>query len=87
METAGDSRRMYSQDRWIHVGRTKEFSHAAPQPHFVRACDPFVDVDSGRATRPVRRRMTMRLPLSEINSGFDALEQGNVARALVVFDG
>jgi S-(hydroxymethyl)glutathione dehydrogenase/alcohol dehydrogenase len=30
--------------------------------------------------------MTLRLPLSEINTGFDALEQGNVARALVVFE-
>ena len=30
--------------------------------------------------------MTMRLPLAEINTGFAALEQGNVARALVVFD-
>jgi S-(hydroxymethyl)glutathione dehydrogenase/alcohol dehydrogenase len=30
--------------------------------------------------------MTMRLPLHAINDGFAALEQGNVARALVVFD-
>ncbi|MFN8442941.1 MAG: Zn-dependent alcohol dehydrogenase [Caldilineaceae bacterium] len=30
--------------------------------------------------------MTMRLPLERINDGFAALEQGNVARALVVFD-
>ena len=30
--------------------------------------------------------MTLRLPLEAINDGFAALEQGNVARALVVFD-
>jgi S-(hydroxymethyl)glutathione dehydrogenase/alcohol dehydrogenase len=30
--------------------------------------------------------MTMRLPLERINDGFAALEQGNVARALVIFD-
>lgn len=30
--------------------------------------------------------MTMKLPLAAINDGFDALEQGNVARAMVVFD-
>lgn len=30
--------------------------------------------------------MTMRLPLERINDGFAALEQGDVARALVVFD-
>ncbi len=30
--------------------------------------------------------MTMRLPLTAINDGFAALEQGNVARALVIFD-
>ena len=30
--------------------------------------------------------ITMRLPLEEINDGFDALEKGNVARSLVVFD-
>jgi S-(hydroxymethyl)glutathione dehydrogenase/alcohol dehydrogenase len=29
--------------------------------------------------------MTMRLPLEQINDGFAALEQGNVARALVIF--
>lgn len=29
--------------------------------------------------------MTMKLPLASINDGFDALEQGNVARALVIF--
>ena len=29
--------------------------------------------------------MTMRLPLDQINDGFAALEQGNVARALVIF--
>ena len=28
----------------------------------------------------------MRLSLEEINDGFDALEQGGVARSLVVFD-
>lgn len=29
--------------------------------------------------------MTMRLPLEQINDSFAALEQGNVAQALVIF--
>ena len=30
--------------------------------------------------------ISMRLPLADINHGFDELERGNVARAVVVFD-
>jgi S-(hydroxymethyl)glutathione dehydrogenase/alcohol dehydrogenase len=30
--------------------------------------------------------ISMRLPLADINRGFEALEKGNVARAVVVFD-
>ena len=30
--------------------------------------------------------ISMKLPLAEINAGFDELEKGNVARSLVVFD-
>ena len=57
------------------------YGMSRPRVDFPRLADLYME---GRLL--LDDMVTQRLPLSEINAGFDALEQGNVARSLVVFD-
>lgn len=57
------------------------YGMSRPRVDFPRLANLYMD---GRLL--LDEMISMRLPLSEINTGFDALEKGNVARSLVVFD-
>lgn len=57
------------------------YGMSRPRVDFPRLANLYMD---GRLM--LDEMITRRLPLSEINAGFDALEKGNVARSLVVFE-
>jgi S-(hydroxymethyl)glutathione dehydrogenase/alcohol dehydrogenase len=58
------------------------YGMSRPRQDFPRLADL-----SMRGELLLDEMITMRLPLADINRGFAELQQGNVARAVVVFDG
>jgi len=57
------------------------YGMARPRVDFPRLADLYL-----RGELRLDEMISARLPLADINAGFDELERGNVARAVVVFD-